>query len=131
MGRLTRLINENGASYQFFYDVASRLVKEIDFDGKETVYHYDEKSGQLATSIEVASAYGQDLKDRAAPKDRIQQFIFDSMGRLEQRTAGYGHYGLELEEKQTEEFAYDYMGRIIQAKMLKVIYNGFMMRLAI
>ncbi|MDH2622519.1 hypothetical protein QDT42_18550, partial [Acinetobacter baumannii] len=36
--------------------------------------------------------------------------------RLEQRTAGYGHYGLELEEKQTEEFAYDYMGRIIQAK---------------
>jgi len=38
------------------------------------------------------------------------------MGRLEQRTAGYGHYGLELEEKQTEEFAYDYMGRIIQAK---------------
>ncbi|MBF6712722.1 hypothetical protein HN242_19565, partial [Acinetobacter baumannii] len=102
--------------YQFFYDVASRHVKEIVFDGKEMVYNYDEKSGQLETSIEVASAYGQDLKDRAAPTDRIQQFIFDSMGRLEQRTAGYGHYGLELEEKQTEEFAYDYMGRIIQAK---------------
>lgn len=116
LGRLTRLINENGASYQFFYDVGGRLIKEIDFDGKETVYHYNENSGQLATSIEVASAYGQDLKDRAAPKDRIQQFIFDSMGHLEQRTAGYGHYGLELEEKQTEEFAYDYMGRIIQAK---------------
>ncbi|MFA3602436.1 type IV secretion protein Rhs, partial [Acinetobacter baumannii] len=95
LGRLTRLINENGASYQFFYDLGGRLIKEIDFDGKETVYHYDENSGQLATSIEVASAYGQDLKDRAAPKDRIQQFIFDSMGRLEQRTAGYGHYGLE------------------------------------
>lgn len=116
LGRLTRLINENGASYQFFYDLGGRLIKEIDFDGKEAVYHYNENSGQLATSIEVASAYGQDLKDRAAPKDRIQQFIFDSMGRLEQRTAGYGHYGLELEEKQTEEFAYDYMGRIIQAK---------------
>ncbi|WP_127491313.1 RHS repeat-associated core domain-containing protein [Acinetobacter calcoaceticus] len=116
LGRLTRLINENGASYQFFYDLGGRLIKEIDFDGKETVYHYDENSGQLATSIEVASAYGQDLKDRAAPKDRIQQFIFDSMGRLEQRTAGYGHYGLELEEQQTEELAYDYMGRIIQAK---------------
>ncbi|MGB9040708.1 MAG: DUF6531 domain-containing protein, partial [Acinetobacter calcoaceticus] len=116
LGRLTRLINENGASYQFFYDLGGCLIKEIDFDGKETVYHYNENSGQLATSIEVASAYGQDLKDRAAPKDRIQQFIFDSMGRLEQRTAGYGHYGLELEEQQTEEFAYDYMGRIIQAK---------------
>lgn len=116
LGRLTRLINENGVSYQFSYDLGGRLIKEIDFDGKETVYHYDENSGQLVTSIEVASAYGQDLKDRAAPKDRIQQFIFDSMGRLEQRTAGYGHYGLELEEKQTEEFAYDYMGRVIQAK---------------
>lgn len=116
LGRLTGLINENGASYQFFYDLGGRLIKEIDFDGKETVYHYNENSGQLATSIEVASAYGQDLKDRAAAKDRIQQFIFDSMGRLEQRTAGYGHYGLALEEQQTEEFAYDYMGRIIQAK---------------
>jgi RHS repeat-associated protein len=116
LGRLTRLINENGASYQFFYDLGGRLIKEIDFDDKETVYHYDEGTGQLATSIEVASAHGQDLKDRAAPKDRIQQFIFDSMGRLEQRTAGYGHYGLELEAKQTEEFAYDYMGRIIHAK---------------
>lgn len=116
LGRLTRLINENGASYQFFYDLGGRLIKEIDFDDKETIYHYDEGTGQLATSIEVASAHGQDLKDRAAPKDRIQQFIFDSMGRLEQRTAGYGHYGLELEAKQTEEFAYDYMGRILHAK---------------
>lgn len=38
------------------------------------------------------------------------------MGCLEQRTVGYGHYILELEEKQTEEFTYDYMERIIQAK---------------
>lgn len=49
-------------------------------------------------------------------KTEFNNLFFDSMGRLEQRTAGYGHYGLELEEKQTEEFAYDYMGRIIQAK---------------
>ena len=116
LGRLKRLTNENGASYEFVYDAGGRLIKEIDFDGKETIYHYDELNGRLTTSIEVASAYGQDLKDRAAPKDRIQQFIFDSMGRLEQRTAGYGHCGLELEEKQTEEFAYDYMGRILHAK---------------
>jgi len=116
LGRLTRLTNENGASYQFFYDLGGRLIKEIDFDAKETIYHYDENTGHLATSIEVASAHGQNLKDRAAPKDRIQQFIFDSMGRLEQRTAGYGHYGLELEEKQAEEFTHDSMSRIIQAK---------------
>ncbi|WP_337230414.1 RHS repeat domain-containing protein, partial [Proteus terrae] len=90
---LKRLTNENGASYEFIYDAAGRLVKEIDFDGKETAYTYDESNGRLTSSIEVASAYGQDFKDRAAPKDRIQQFIFDSMGRLEQRTAGYGHQG--------------------------------------
>ncbi|MCS3525956.1 RHS repeat-associated core domain-containing protein [Acinetobacter johnsonii] len=116
LGRLKCLINENGASYEFFYDVVGRLLREIDFDGKETVYQYDEFNGRLTTSIEVASAYGQDLKDRAAPKDRIQQFIFDSMGRLEQRTAGYGHHGLKLEQQQTEEFAYDFMGRLLQAK---------------
>lgn len=116
LSRLKRLTNENGANYEFIYDAGGRLVKEIDFDAKETLYQYDELNGRLATSIEVASAYGQDLKDRTAPKDRIQQFIFDSMGRLEQRTAGYGHYGLELESKQTEEFAYDYLGNLIQAK---------------
>ncbi|WP_139192180.1 hypothetical protein, partial [Acinetobacter nosocomialis] len=80
------------------------------------VYAYDEYNGRLTTSIEVASTYGQDFKDRAAPKDRIQQFIFDSMGRLEQRTAGYGYQGQELEEKQTEEFSYDGLGNLVQAK---------------
>ncbi len=68
------MTNENGASYEFFYDVASRLIKEIDFDGKETIYKYDETDGNLASSIEVASAHGQELRDRAAPKDRIQNF---------------------------------------------------------
>ncbi|WP_333668003.1 RHS repeat-associated core domain-containing protein [Acinetobacter guillouiae] len=116
LNRLKRLTNENGASYEFFYDVASRLIKEIDFDGKETFYKYDETDGNLASSIEVASAHGQDLRDRAAPKDRIQQFLFDSMGRLEQRTAGYGHVEQDLEQKLVEEFAYDSNGNMIQAK---------------
>ena len=116
LNRLKRLTNENGASYEFFYDVASRLIKEIDFDGKETLYKYDETDGNLSSSIEVASAFGQDLKDRAAPKDRIQQFLFDSMGRLEQRQAGYGYTEQELEQKQVEEFAYNNNGQLIQAK---------------
>lgn len=64
----------------------------------------------------MASAFGQDLKDRAAPKDRIQQFLFDSMGRLEQRQAGYGYTEQELEQKQVEEFAYNNNGQLIQAK---------------
>ncbi|WP_243901653.1 RHS repeat-associated core domain-containing protein [Acinetobacter bereziniae] len=116
LGRLQRLINENGASYQFFYDVMGRLLKEIDFDGKETVYKYDDRTKQLTTSIEVASAYGQDLKDRVAQKDRIQQFVFDSMGRLEQRTAGYGYDSHEVEQQQIEEFAYDSNGQLVLAR---------------
>ncbi len=116
LNRLKRLTNENGASYEFFYDVASRLIKEIDFDGKETNYKYDETDGNLASSIEVASTHGQDLRDRISPKDRIQQFLFDSMGRLEQRTAGYGYIEQDLEQKLIEEFAYDNNGNIIQAK---------------
>lgn len=120
LNRLKRLTNENGASYEFFYDVASRLIKEIDFDGKETIYKYDETDGNLASSIEVASAYGQDLKDRAAPKDRIQQFLFDTMGRLEQRTAGYGYAEQDLEQKLAEEFVYDSNGNLIQAKNIEI-----------
>lgn len=116
LNRLKRLINENGASYQFFYDVASRLVKEIDFDGKETLYNYDETDGNLVSSVEVASMHGQDLRDRIAPKDRIQKFLFDSMGRLEKRTAGYGYVEHDLEQQLVEEFAYDSNGNLIQAK---------------
>lgn len=38
------------------------------------------------------------------------------MGRLEQRTAGYGYVEQDLEQKLVEEFAYDSNGNIIQAK---------------
>jgi len=54
----------NWCKLSIFYDLGAHLIKEIDFDGKETVYHYNENSGQLATSTEVPSAYGQDFKDR-------------------------------------------------------------------
>ena len=31
-----------------------RLLKETDFDGKETIYHYSDTSGELQRSIELA-----------------------------------------------------------------------------
>lgn len=117
LNRLKRLINENGATFEFFYDVVGRLIKEIDFDGKETIYEYDEANGQLQTSIEVAMLHGQNLSGKLAPKDRIQHFVMDSMGRLEQRISGFGYKGQnELEEQQLEEFAYNSHGQIILAK---------------
>ncbi|NHC05065.1 RHS repeat protein [Acinetobacter sp. 187] len=116
LNRLKRLTNENGATFEFFYDVVGRLVKEIDFDGKETVYEYDETNGELKTSIEVAMNYGQKSSSNLNAKDRIQHFVMDSMGRLEQRSTGYGHAGQDLEDQQEEEFAYNSHGQIILAK---------------
>ncbi|MCT9979923.1 RHS domain-containing protein [Acinetobacter sp. I-MWF] len=117
LNRLKRLINENGAAFEFFYDVIGRLTKEIDFDGKETIYEYDEANGQLQTSIEVAMLHGQNLSGNLAPKDRIQHFVMDSMGRLEQRTSGFGYKGQnELEEQKLEEFAYNSHSQILLAK---------------
>ncbi|QOW46996.1 RHS repeat protein [Acinetobacter piscicola] len=131
LGRLTKLSNENGASYHFHYDVMGRLTKEVDFDGKETVYHYSDSTGELQRSIELAKA-----TQGHQPKHRIQAFEFDAMGRLTQRTAGFSH-SIEkllleqdedseelnaenalqrLEHAISEEFAYDGNGQLIQAK---------------
>ncbi len=131
LGRLTKLSNENGASYHFHYDVMGRLTKETDFDGKETVYHYSDTSGELQRSIELAKA-----TQGHKPQHRIQAFEFDAMGRLTQRTAGFSH-SIEkllldqnedaeelnaenalqrLEHAISEEFAYDGNGQLIQAK---------------
>lgn len=116
LNRLKRLTNENGANFEFFYDVVGRLIKEIDFDGKETRYDYEETDGQLKTSVEIAMNYGQSQQDQSQSKDRIQHFVMDSMGRLEQRTSGYGHVGQNLEQIQVEEFAYNSHGQILLAK---------------
>ena len=116
LNRLTRLTNENGATFEFFYDVVGRLTKEIDFDGKETIYEYNEMNGELQTSIEVAMNYGQNASSNLNPKDRIQHFVMDSMGRLEERLTGYGHKNQDLENTLEESFAYNSHGQIILAK---------------
>lgn len=116
LNRLKRLINENGATFEFNYDVVGRLIKEVDFDGKETVYKYDENNGELITSIEIAMNNGQNQSGHVSTQDRIQHFVMDSMGRLEQRITGYGHAGQDLEHHQEEEFAYNSHGQIILAK---------------
>ncbi|WP_353171880.1 RHS repeat-associated core domain-containing protein [Acinetobacter rudis] len=130
LGRLSKLINENGASYSFHYDAMGRLLREVDFDGKETVYHYEQASGNLQRSIELVQA----TQTTHLPRHRVQEFEFDSMGRLTQRTAGFSqnlkNLILEPEDNQepttnavarleqalTEEFAYDGNGQLIQAK---------------
>ncbi|MGX5872109.1 hypothetical protein, partial [Enterobacter cloacae] len=39
-GRVIRLVNENGASTTFTYDLLDRLTRETGFDGRTQCYHY-------------------------------------------------------------------------------------------
>ncbi|GAB7537714.1 RHS repeat-associated core domain-containing protein [Burkholderia sp. 3C] len=90
LGRLVRLTDANEASYTFGYDPVGRLLEEIEFDGKSTQYVYDEASGDLA-SIDEAG--------------RVTQVEHDRGGRFAKRACG----------DESESFAYDATGRLIEA----------------
>ena len=94
LGRLIGLENENTSQANFVYDPVGRLLQETGFDGLTTRYQYDPYSGRLAST-----QVGQ----------RRIDLHFDPMGRLAERTARLG------DQSQTERFAYDGNGRLIQA----------------
>ncbi|WP_367237058.1 RHS repeat-associated core domain-containing protein [Pseudomonas sp. Rh2] len=94
LGRLIGLENENESKATFFYDPVGRLLQETGFDGLVTRYQYDPYSGRLA-STQVGQRH-IDLR-------------FDRMNRLVERTARLG------DQSQTETFAYDGNGKLIQA----------------
>ena len=94
LGRLIGLENENTSQASFVYDPVGRLLQETGFDGLTTRYQYDPYSGRLAST-----QVGQ----------RRIDLHFDPMGRLAERTARLG------DQSQTERFAYDGNGRLIQA----------------
>ncbi|MFJ4344025.1 RHS repeat-associated core domain-containing protein [Pseudomonas sp. NPDC089401] len=94
LGRLIGLENENESKASFFYDPVGRLLQENGFDGLVTRYQYDPSSGRLA-STQVGQRH-IDLR-------------FDPMNRLVERTARQG------DQRQTETFAYDGNGKLIQA----------------
>ncbi|MFV0927873.1 RHS repeat-associated core domain-containing protein [Pseudomonas palmensis] len=94
LGRLIGLENENTSQASFVYDPVGRLLQETGFDGLTTRYQYHPYSGRLAST-----QVGQ----------RRIDLRFDPMGRLAERTARLG------DQSQTERFAYDGNGRLIQA----------------
>ena len=94
LGRLIGLENENESKAAFFYDPVGRLLQENGFDGLVTRYQYDPYSGRLASA-----QIGQ----------RRIDLRFDRMNRLVERTARQG------DQSQTETFAYDGNGNLIQA----------------
>ncbi|MFS2099859.1 RHS repeat-associated core domain-containing protein [Variovorax sp. Varisp85] len=90
LGRLTELHNENGSRYDFRYDPVGRLLEETGFDRKATEYVHEETTGVLAEVIEAGHR---------------TELEFDLLGRLSERRAG----------GQSERFAYDRNGRLLEA----------------
>ncbi|MFL9669499.1 RHS repeat-associated core domain-containing protein [Variovorax sp. AB1(2024)] len=90
LGRLTELHNENGSRYDFRYDPVGRLLEETGFDRKATQYVHEETTGVLAEVVEAGHR---------------TELEFDPLGRLSERRAG----------GQSERFAYDRNGRLLEA----------------
>ncbi|SEL46706.1 RHS repeat-associated core domain-containing protein, partial [Variovorax sp. YR750] len=90
LGRLTELHNENGSRYDFRYDPVGRLLEENGFDRKATQYVHEETTGILAEVVEAGHR---------------TELEFDPLGRLSERRAG----------EQSERFAYDRNGRLLEA----------------
>ncbi|MCS4294221.1 RHS repeat-associated protein [Comamonas sp. BIGb0152] len=72
-GRLTRLVNENGAQSRFAWDTQDRLVLEEGFDQRLQRYQWD-AAGQLRTS-----------SDGNAMHQSTTRYTWDSSARLAQR----------------------------------------------
>ncbi|UVK83644.1 DUF6531 domain-containing protein [Pseudomonas sichuanensis] len=94
LGRLLSLENQNESRASFVYDLAGRRLEETGFDGLTTRYQYDPSSGRLAST-----QVGQ----------RRIDLRFDAMARLVERCASQG------DQQQSETFAYDGNGKLIQA----------------
>jgi RHS repeat-associated protein len=100
-GRLKTLVNENQARYSFEYDTAGRLTQEIDFDGQETRYVYNQ--GQLQATITAGL---------------MTTYEYDADGRMTQRSASeIDHKGQpQLTSSFSEHYQYDALGRMTWAK---------------
>ena len=126
-GRLTRLLNENGAQSRFAWDVMDRLVQEEGFDQRLQTYRWD-AAGQLLEAgdgnarIQHSSHYRWNEAGQLAelilpghgaadgPPDQItrQCFEWDAAGRLQAARAHGAHDQLLSEALLTR----DIMGRI-------------------
>ena len=101
-GRLVALTNENGEVTRFGYDLLDRLTDEVGFDGRHQRYCYN-AAGELTHVIERG---GSDFGP-----GKVTGFKRDELGRL---TAKH-HVGEAAEHAASSRFAYDALGRLIQA----------------
>ncbi len=126
--RLTALVNENNAAYQFAYDASDRLIEEKRIDNLTRQFSYN-LGGHLTRVNEIG--YGE----RAERPQRSTEFERDSIGRLlaklnadarQDYTYDQADRLLTIERLPTAngkklgiseeklEFAYDLLGRLIK-----------------
>jgi YD repeat-containing protein len=126
--RLTALINENNAAYQFTYDASDRLIEEQRIDHLTRRFSYN-LGGHLTRVDEIG--YGE----RAERPQRSTEFKRDTLGRLlakvnEDTRQAYeyddGDRLVSIEQNptyarrklgikaETLTFAYDLLGRLIK-----------------
>ncbi|NWC93003.1 RHS repeat protein [Pseudomonas sp. IPO3778] len=126
--RLTALVNENNAAYQFAYDASDRLIEEKRIDNLTRRFSYnigghltrvDETGyGERAERPQRHTEFERDPIGRLLAKlndDARQDYVYDEADRLlsiERFPTANGKKLGVSEEKL--EFAYDILGRLIQ-----------------
>ncbi len=126
--RLTALINENNAAYQFAYDACDRLIEEKRIDNLTRRFSYnlgghltqvDETGyGERGERPQRRTEFERDSIGRLLAKlngDARQDYVYDDADRLlsiQRLPTGQGKQIGVSEE--TLEFSYDLLGRLIQ-----------------
>lgn len=100
-GRLTRLVNENGAQSRFAWDALDRLVQEEGFDQRLQSYRWD-AAGQLA-----------EVRDGSALEQRSTYYRWDEGGRLAERELPATDHA----PAYTQRYAWDAAGRLVAASV--------------
>ena len=101
-GRLVTLTNEVGAVTHFGYDLLNRLTDEVGFDGRHQRYTYNAASALTHVIERGGSDFGP---------GKVTRYERDALGRL---TAKH-HIGEAPDHPASSRFAYDALGRLIQA----------------
>jgi len=99
--RLTALVNENNAAYQFAYDASDRLIEEKRIDNLTRRFSYN-LGGHLTRVDEIG--YGE----RAERPQRSTQFERDSIGRLLAK----------LNQDARQDYTYDEVDRLLSIACL-------------
>ncbi|EAZ8172087.1 RHS repeat protein [Salmonella enterica] len=110
-GRVTRLVNENGASTAFTYDLMDRLTQQTGFDGRTQRYHHS-VTGQLVCSEDenLVTLWHYDTSDRLTHRtvddEPAEQWQYNERGWLTELShLSDGH-------RAAVQYEYDKQGRM-------------------